>query len=197
MIDASRRETIKDALGIIGFVAAVIIGAWLINLLVFRSFNVSGPSMEPTMHTGDRLIVNRIPLTIAAIQGKDYIPPRSHVIVFKNPLFQPGSKDEFIVKRVIALPGERVVVSGGKVTVYNPATPEGLDPYEDAGIEHTFVRGTLDQVVPDGEIFVIGDNRSGEYSLDSRNGLGTVPLLDIVGPVAMRVYPFTQISTDF
>lgn len=190
-------DHLKDALHVVGFVAAVIVGAWLINLLLFRSFNVIGPSMEPTMYTGDRLIINRVPVTIAAVQGKDYIPARGHVIVFKNPHYFPGGADEYVVKRVIAFAGERVVVSGGKVTVYNPTTPGGFDPYQGAPVQPVAVSGTVDEVVPDGELFVIGDNRSAEYSLDSRNGLGTIPLTDIIGPVAMRIFPVTQISTNF
>lgn len=194
---SSRHQHLKDTLGIVGFVAAVVVGAWLINLLVFRSFNVSGPSMEPTMYTADRLVVNRLPITFSALQGKDYLPPRGHVVVFRNPLFRPGGHDEFIVKRVIAYGGERVVVSEGRITVYNDSAPGGFNPYDGVNVKQTSVSGTVDQRVPDGEIFVVGDNRSGEYSLDSRNGLGTVPLLDVIGPVTMRIYPFTQISTDF
>ena len=84
-----RHQGIKDVLGIIGFVAAVIIGAALINQFLFRSFSVSGPSMEPTLYTGDRLIVNRVPVTIDHIQGKPYVPERGQIIVFKNPHWMP------------------------------------------------------------------------------------------------------------
>lgn len=193
----SRHQQLKDVLNIVFFVIAVIVGAWLINLTLFRSFDVSGPSMETTLYTGDRLIVNRVPVTFSAIQNKDYLPSRGHVIVFKNPNFVPGGRDEYIVKRVIGLPGERVVVSNGKVTVYNSENTEGFNPYDDVNIEQTSVSGNVDRTVPEGDIFVIGDNRSADYSLDSRNGLGTIPLFDIIGPVAIRIFPFTKVSTDF
>lgn len=192
-----RNQKIKDVLNIVFFIVAVIVGAWLINALLFRSFDVSGPSMEPTLHTGERLIVNRLPVTISAVQNKDYLPERGHVIVFKNPLYGPGQQDEYIVKRVIGLPGDRVVVSNGAVRVYNESHLGGFNPYDDVDAEQTFVSGTVDKTVPEGEIFVIGDNHSGEFSLDSRNGLGTIPLNDIIGPVAIRIFPFTKISTDF
>lgn len=191
------KQKFKDFFGIIFFVAAVIIGAWVINTLFFRSFSVSGPSMETTMYTNDRLIVNRLPVTWNILQRKEYVPERGHVIVFKNPMFNSTRSDEYIVKRVIGLPGDRVVVSGGMVKVYNEQNPSGFNPYEGVGIDEIPVAGNVDRTVPQDEIFVIGDNRAGEYSLDSRNGLGTIPLFDVVGPVAARIFPFDKISTDF
>ena len=71
------------------------------------------------------------------------------------------------------------------------------NPYDSIDIKQVEATGSVDTTVPENEIFVIGDHRNGEFSLDSRNGLGTIPLYDIVGPVALRVYPFDKISTDF
>ncbi len=197
MLSIERRQGLKDILGIISFIVAVIVGAWLINSLIFRSFSVTGPSMETTMFTGDRLIVNRIPMTLNAVQGKTYMPARGHVIVFKNPMFDQMRSDEFVVKRVIGLPGERVVVTGGRVTVYNADAPKGFNPYDGVDVYPSIVTGQVDQTVDEGMIFVIGDNRGGQESLDSRNGLGLIPLDNIVGPVALRVYPFSKFTNNF
>ena len=175
----------------------VVIGAWLINSLVFRSFSVTGPSMQTTMHTGDRLIVNRLPMTWNAIIGRSYQPQRGHVIVFQNPRYAEMRHDQFIVKRVIGLTGDRVVIRNGTITVYNPEHPNGFDPYDTIDIEPSDVTGLVDRTVGEGQIFVIGDNRGGEESMDSRNGLGTVPLKNVVGPVSLRIYPFDKISSDF
>ncbi|HRK41387.1 MAG TPA: signal peptidase I [Candidatus Saccharibacteria bacterium] len=186
-----RHQGIKDVLGIIGFVAAVIIGAALINQFLFRSFSVSGPSMEPTLYTGDRLIVNRVPVTIDQIQGKPYVPERGQIIVFKNPHWMPGGLDEFIVKRVVAYPGERVTVQDGVMKVYSASDPAGFvfDDRYPGGTSPT--AGAVDVIVPDNELFVAGDHRQEGFSLDSRDGLGTIPYEDLIGPVSMRVYPFT------
>lgn len=197
MLSIQHKQTFRDVFGIVLFVVGVIVGAWLINALVFRSFSVTGPSMQTTMYTGDRLIVNRLPMTWNALQGKDYMPSRGHVIVFRNPLYDQMRSDEFVVKRVIAFAGERVVVTGGKVTVYNTEHPQGFDPYEGVDVYPSAVTGQIDQEVESGTIFVIGDNRGGNESLDSRNGLGLIPLTNIVGPVTMRIYPFNKLSTDF
>ena len=192
----TRHPKVRDGLSFVVFAVLVLIGTIFINAFIFRSFNVVGPSMEPTMHTGDRLIVNRIPVTIANIQGKSYVPERGDIIVFKNPRYVEGTREEYIVKRVIAFPGERVVVKDGSVTVYNDEHPEGYEP------DTTFTNGhpgspssgESDTIVPDNNLFVAGDHREGSYSLDSRNQLGTIPYFDVVGPVAFRIWPISGIT---
>lgn len=193
-----RHPQLKDSISLVIFIIGVIIGTLIINSFIFRSFNVEGPSMETTMFTGDRLIVNRLPVTIAQLQNKRYIPERGQVIVFKNPNYNPSvGREEYIVKRVIAYAGERVVVKNGKVTVYTTDQPAGFDP------DSTFnnnepgqpTSGAVDTVVSEGTIFVMGDHREGNYSCDSRDCMGTIPLFDIVGPVGLRIYPFDKIRT--
>lgn len=193
----TRHPFAKDILSLVVFVVCVVIGTLLINTFVFRSYNVVGPSMEPTLYTGDRLIVNRLPVTWSSIKGESYIPERGQVIVFKNPRFSYGNEDEYIVKRVIGLPGERVTLQDGHYTVYNDANPQGFDPdklIRDKPGSPT--SGEADEVVPEGEIFVSGDHRQGNFSFDSRNGndgMGTIPLYDVVGPVSMRIFPFDKL----
>jgi signal peptidase I len=189
-----RHPWLKDASGLLFFGLAVLIGTILINTYVFRSFNVEGPSMEKTLYTGDRLIVDRLPVTWAQLQNKQYVPERGQVIVFKNPQYTSGNPDEFIVKRVIGFAGERVVLNDGHYTVYNAQYPAGFNP-DDAnhGEPGSPTNGNVDVTVPDGTLFVSGDHRQGNYSYDSRNGLGYIPLYDVIGPVNLRIYPFTAI----
>jgi signal peptidase I len=191
-----RHPFIKDTLGILAFISCVLIGTILINAFIFRSFNVVGPSMQSTMYTGDRLIVSRLPVTWAQLQNKPYIPARGQVIVFKNPRYNVGTGDEYIVKRVIAFPGERVTVKDGVLTVYNNEHPDGFRP-DDAnhGEPGSPTSGNVDTTVTDGTLFVAGDHRQGDFSFDSRSGLGLIPYYDVVGPVKLRIYPFTAIRT--
>lgn len=186
-----RYEIIKDILGIVGFILAVVVGAAIINQFLFRSFSVSGPSMEPTFFTGDRLIVNRIPVTFSYLQRKPYVPERGQIIVFKNPHWSPGGPDEYIIKRVIAFPGERVSLRNGVFKVYNQDNPNGIDVDDLHPGATSPTAGEVNTIVPDNEIFVSGDHRQEGYSLDSRNGLGTIPYEDFIGPVSIRIFPFS------
>lgn len=195
-----RHPALKDVLGIVIFIVCILIGTLLINAFIFRSFSVVGPSMENTLHTGDRLIVNRLPVTWALLQNKQYVPERGQIIVFRNPKYDMTKKDEYIVKRVIAFPGERVTVTDGELTVYDDKHPEGFNPDDaEAGDKTSHpgspTSGEVDMVVPSRTLFVSGDHRTGDYSYDSRNGLGTIPYYDVVGPVGMRIYPVNKIRT--
>lgn len=192
-----RHQGLKDALGIFIFVVCVLIGTLFINAFVFRSFNVEGPSMETTLFTGDRLIVSRLPVTLSQLQNKSYVPERGQVIVFRNPQFTPGLGEEYIVKRVIAFPGERVVLSDGTYTVFNDENPQGFNPDEetDAGLAEKYTSGEVDTIVTDDTLFVSGDHREGSFSKDSRNGLGLIPYYDVIGPVSIRIFPFDKIDT--
>lgn len=183
-------------MSLLAFGLCVFIGTILINAFVFRSFNVEGQSMEKTLYGGDRLIVNRLPVTWAQLQNKQYIPQRGEIIVFKNPLYVPGGKDEYIVKRVIAFPGERVVLKDGSYTVYNSDHPGGFNPDDfNNGEPGGPTSGEVDTVVTDGTLFVSGDHREDSYSYDSRNGLGLIPFFEVIGPVGLRIFPFQDIRT--
>lgn len=186
-----RHQNAKDVLSLGLFVVLVVIGTVFINTFVFRSFNVEGQSMETTMYTGDRLIVNRLPVTMAEIQGKSYIPDRGQVIVFKNPNFDSvNNREEYIVKRVIAFPGERVTLKNGTFTVCNSNNTTCFNPDDsNHGEPGSPTSGEVDTVVPEGTLFVSGDHRQGSYSFDSRNGLGMIPFYDVVGPVVYRIFP--------
>lgn len=194
----TRHPQIKDALNFFGFILIVLVGTLLINTYIMRSFSVSGHSMDDTLHDQERLIVNRLPITTSSLKNKLYMPNRGQIIVFKNPRFAQGMADEYIVKRVIAFPGERVTVKDGVLTVYNTQYPDGHvydDEYRNGTVgPKSPSSGDSDVVVPDGTVFVAGDNRIGNNSYDSRIGLGFIPTFDIIGPVVFRLWPLNRIS---
>lgn len=201
-----RHPILKDIFSLIIFVFFVVIGTLFLNTYVIRSYNVVGASMENTLHGKDRLIVNRAAVSLSHFLGKPYVPKRGQIIVFLNgdasgPLtcgVETTIRDQYIIKRVIAFPGERVTVKDNVLTVYNNEHPEGFYP-DDQTRKSDFdgpkkqTSGEVDMIVPDDEIFVAGDNREGTHSYDSRYGLGTIPYCRIIGPVLLRLYPFNKI----
>ncbi len=124
------------------------------------------------------------------------MPDRGDIIVFsKSGLLDTNGKAKQLIKRVIALPGERILIKDGKITVFNTEHPNGFNP--DTNQEFTKnlpekTSGEVDEVVPEGQVFVCGDNRSG--SLDSRV-FGAIPVKDIVGELAFRVLPMSKFDS--
>ena len=201
-----KHPLLRDLLSLVIFVGVVIVGTILLNTYVYRSYNVIGVSMENTFHNDDRVIVNRLAVSWAHFLGKEYVPKRGQIIIFANgdatgPLtcdVPTGQRDQYIIKRVIAFPGERVTVKDGVLMVYNEEHPDGFNPDEETRVDENdgpkeYTSGEVDMVVPEGEIFVAGDNREGTHSFDSRSGLGTVPYCRIIGPAVLRIYPFDAI----
>ncbi len=210
----------KDLLSLASFIVAIILGTLFLNTFIYRSYNVVGSSMENTLHENDRVIVNRAAVSWAHFTGNEYVPERGQIIVFlnedeekvaeykkqgvENPMtcdVPSNVSDQYIIKRVIAFPGERVVVKDGEMKIYpDKDSTEGFvydndwrTSEENGPKEYT--SGEVDMVVPAGELFVSGDNREGSHSWDSRNGLGTIPYCRIVGPVMMRLFPIDKMRT--
>jgi signal peptidase I len=167
---------------------------FFITHFIFQLYAVDGPSMNTTLANNDRLIVVKTSKTFASIKGGKYIPNRYDIIVFNERGdfgFDQQVTEKQLIKRVIGLPGDRVVVKDGVVTVYNKENPDGF-LVDRAGPESKVIgvtTGNIDQTIKDGEVYVMGDNR--ENSLDSRV-FGTVPSSDIVGRLAVRLYPFDK-----
>lgn len=161
-------------------VPAVLI-ALLINLFMAQATRVYGQSMEPNLHTDQRLIVeklsyNRVLRQTLALEG----PQRGDVVVIKL----DNQHNELLIKRVIGLPGDTVEVRDNRVYVNSQPLNE---PYL-ADITAGYYGPT---VVPPLQIFVLGDNRN--FSNDSRS-FGTVPLKNVVGRAWFSYWPPDQIG---
>jgi signal peptidase I len=159
----------------------------VLSSFVVQPVEVEMRSMEPLLVEGDRLLVDRLSLRWDT-------PRRGEIVVFDAP---PPYGDDGVpfVKRVIGLPGETVQIENGRLYVSGPdAPPSRLDePYLPAGTL-TLPQGTAGTriwEVPEGAIFVLGDNR-GE-SLDSRT-FGPVDLGRLVGRVLVRYLPLDRIG---
>jgi signal peptidase I len=183
------------ALMLVAFVLAILLKTFLL-----QAFWIPSESMVPTLEVNDRVLVNK--LTYAF---RD--PRRGDVVVFSDPsstvdegvwgglwdsltsgfgLAEPGEED--FIKRIIGLPGETVEVSDGVVRI------DGEPVDEELAAEGGYLGGETDDygpfTVPEGEYFVMGDNRP--FSADSRSLLGTIPADHLIGRAFVLIWPLDR-----
>lgn len=151
----------------------------LLNMFVFNLSMVKGESMQPTLVASERLFINKVVYRFAE-------PGHGDVIVLKDPSDGPDKK-EFLVKRVVGVPGDTIEVKDQKLYVNGVAQQEGYTdvPIEDPGFEPI----TLEE----GRYFVMGDNRHLGKSKDSRM-FGSVKESDIVGRAEFIFWPLSEIK---
>jgi signal peptidase I len=164
--------------------------AIFLNTFVIQSYQVDGESMEHTLQNDDRLIVDKVPRTLARITGHQYVPKRTDIIIFNIDSLPGYVGQKQLIKRVIGLPGERVVVHDGKLTVYNSQHPNGFDP-DTSGLYRP-VEPTGQEVdvrLQSDELFVCGDNRPN--SEDSRY-FGPIKTNQVVAKLVLRIMPLNS-----
>jgi signal peptidase I len=176
-------------------VAGAVAVALLVRVFAVQAFYIPSASMEPTLVEDDRVLVNRLSYKLHDVN-------RGDVVVFEKPdsLVTPPGPEEIndLIKRVIALPGESVVLQNGDVYVDGrlldePYLPEGTTTQPGPGGSTWAHRCTVDDpcVVPEGTVWVMGDNRSN--SEDSR-WIGPIDQDTIVGRAFVTVWPFDRLS---
>jgi signal peptidase I len=163
-----------------------------------NNYRVEGPSMEPLLASGDRVVVSKIgSIEIDAAHAASYLPSLDAEIGQKwHPFGQltygdvivfrwPRDERQNFVKRVIGLPGDRVRVEHSTVFVND-------DPVEEPYVEYTLRQTITERVVEQGTYYVLGDNRA--QSDDSRHW-GTVPFDNVIGKIVVVYWPLGRIST--
>ena len=151
------REIIETAL-----LTAII---FLIVNLVIGRFRIEQVSMQPTLHEGEYVIVDKVSYLL-------HPPDRGDIIVFKHP-------GEDLIKRVIGLPGDTIEIRGGRVYINGSVLNE---PY----IKEPILSTLSAQKIEAGRYFVMGDNRNN--SSDSR-AFGPIPAGDMIGRAAIIYWP--------
>jgi len=169
----SMRVCIKWLREALETILPAILIAILINLFVGQPTRVHGRSMEPNLHTDQRLVVEKIGYRLHG-------PRRGDIVVFDI----PEQSDELLIKRVIGLPGETVEIHDGQVYINNSPLNESYLTQE--------TRGNYGPVVvPPLHVFVLGDNRS--FSNDSR-AFDAVPIEAIVGRAWLSYWPMKDLG---
>ena len=189
----SRGETARALVWEIVQTVLLTIAIFLAVRSVVQNFRVEGASMDPTLHSGQYLLINKV--TYARADGTilerfvddatpndeaNFIfggPQRGDIIVFRS----PGQSDKDFIKRVIALPGETVRIANGQVFVNGRLIDE---PY----VKHRATYDLDQKTVPPGSYFVLGDNRPN--SSDSHLGW-FVPANNVIGKAWVSYWPPT------
>ncbi len=143
--------------------------ALLINVFVGQATRVEGQSMEPNLHSNQRLVVEKM-------SYRFHGPERFDIVVLRL----PSQGDELLIKRVVGLPGETVEISNGHVSVNGQVLEEPFAVGETRPGRQSSV------VVPPLHVYVLGDNRN--HSNDSRN-FGPVPIENIIGRAWLSYWP--------
>ena len=166
-------------------VLAVALGAaFAVRLWVLQQFYISGPSMETTLYTNDRVLVNKLSYRFHDVH-------RGDVVVFDR-VTRNGNEvaHDDLIKRVIALSGETIEIKGCTVFIDGRALEEPYLPARDTSrgtpLERCRVENMRRTLVPKAHVFVMGDNRP--ESFDSRS-FGSIPESLIVGRAFAVVWP--------
>ncbi|WP_257351422.1 signal peptidase I [Pseudalkalibacillus decolorationis] len=158
--------------------------AFVVRQFLFTNYVVYGESMMPTIQEGNRLIVNKINYDITK-------PERFDLIVF-----HANEKEDYI-KRIIGLPGDKIEYRNDKLFVNGEPIKEpylkrfrkDLEQGSQLTGDFTLKDITGQERVPEGTVFVLGDNRL--HSIDSRH-IGFIPIDKIVGEVNLRYWPVSE-----
>lgn len=165
-------------------IAVALILAMLLRYFLLTPIVVDGSSMMPTLHDSDKMLVNKLTYKFRE-------PERFDIVVFHA----PEGKD--YIKRVIGLPGDRIEYKNDTLYVNGiPYEEPYLEEYKNELIDGPLAEPfTLEEVtgyetVPEGHLFVMGDNR--RYSKDSRH-IGCIPIDEVIGTTRLVIWPLKNI----
>jgi signal peptidase I len=169
-----RRGGLTEYLVVLAVAFILVFG--VVRPFIIEPFWIPSESMVPTLEVGDRVFVNKFIYRF-------HEPERGDIVVFQS----PEDENEDLIKRVVAVPGDRVRVQPDGVLRVNREPQE--EPYVKAPLPYGNVFGPTK--VPQGHVFVMGDNRGN--SRDSRF-IGPIPIQDIKGKAFSRFWPPSRIG---
>lgn len=168
----------REILDWVIYIGIILLFTYLIITYVGVRTRVSGQSMQPTLHDGDNLLVDKL-----TYRFRD--PKRYEIVVFPYKY----EEDTYYIKRIIGLPGETVQIIDGYVYINGKKLEKdyGAEVMQDAGIAEEPITLGKD------EYFVLGDNRN--HSSDSRVlNVGVLKRKDLMGRAWIRIWPFDSIG---
>jgi signal peptidase I len=179
---SARRAVVEWLVIIVGVVVVMLV----LQATAVQAFWIPSTSMENTLHKDDRVVVDKLSYLFHSVH-------RGDVVVFTKPKAMAFSTDKVLIKRVIGLPGDRLVIANGHVYVDDH---ELTEPYVES--DRPTLQGNLKClpaspcVVPAKDVFVMGDNRTDSY--DSRY-FGPIPKSSIIGRAILRIWPLNRLGS--
>jgi signal peptidase I len=166
------KEWIRDIL--IAVVVALLIMQFIKPTIVKEH------SMEPTLYENNYLFLSKQQYRFTNLK-------QGHIVVFHSDIETESGDEKLLIKRVIGIPGDRIAITGGAVYI------NGNELHEDY-IKEQYTMGIVeDLIIPEGKVFVMGDNR--QNSLDSRDQrVGLISKDMIIGRAFFRLFPFNRIG---
>lgn len=171
-------DFVMDILETVVFIGSIFI---VVYLFILTPNQVKGSSMEPSFYSGDYILTSRITYKFRK-------PERGDVIVLKA----PTNPDIEYIKRVIGLPGDKILIKNGDVFINDQIMTENYIAAKTNLWEGGCVKEAVPYTVPQGELFVMGDNRP--RSSDSRE-FCSIPEQSVIGQVFYRYFPSDKIGT--
>lgn len=173
---SKHRRPARSFIELVVILASAIVVAYLLQAFVVKPFQIPSESMQPTLEPGDRVLVNRLAYSFGGS------PERGDLIVFKS----PSDPETDYIKRVIAVGGETVEVKRGSVIING-------DPLVEDYLERPDRSSFTMQTVPEGTVFVMGDNRGD--SQDSRAWRSPwLPVDNIIGKAFLIYWPLDRMG---
>lgn len=171
-------EFVMDILETVTFVGSLFI---VVYLFILQPNEVRGQSMDTTFRDGEYILTSKLSYKFGTVA-------RGDVVVFKSP-----DNDEIdFIKRIIGVPGDTVKILDGDVYLNGEKLNENYIQQPTSPIEGGFVMEGQEVLVPEGHLFVMGDNRP--RSSDSR-AFGPIPTQSIIGKVFFRYFPTQRLGT--
>ena len=188
-----KKKAVSEAMDWLRTICIGVIAGILLVVFVVQRDNVYGDSMSPTLESGDVLFTQKI-----STYFKKY--DRGDIVVLDGSNMEGYSKSEYLIKRIIGLPGETVKIADGNVYIKPVGHGEYYvleEKYLPEGVKTTMMdygtaKGYNEIKLADNEYFCLGDNRP--VSNDSRN-LGPFTADRIVAVAMLRIYPFNGIRS--
>jgi len=171
-------DFVMDILETVVFIGSLFI---VVYLFVMQPNQVKGASMEPSFISGDYIFTSKVTYKFRPIN-------RGDVVVFKS----PKNADIEYIKRIVGLPGDKIMIKDSEVYVNGTKLTENYIAAKTNLWEGGFSKDGEPITVPDGDIFVMGDNRP--RSSDSRE-FGPVPESSVIGQVFYRYFPTNKMGT--